>query len=241
VVKLLDFGLAKAAEEPAAALDPSDSPTQTISATRAGVILGTAAYMSPEQARGAPLDKRADIWAFGVVLYEMLTGRHLFRGETVSDTLAGVLKTDPDWSELPAETPPTIRRLLQRCLERDRNRRLHDIADARIEIDDAQAQPEAPAVTAAPKPVPRLFRWIAAAPEDRRGATPRALPIEFVELNPPQGFGKAIALWELNRLLVLKLYMVSARIPGTHAGAEVSIVIPASKTLSPSSYPRKRL
>jgi serine/threonine protein kinase len=162
VVKVLDFGLAKAIEEPAAAGDPSDSPTQTLSATRAGVILGTAAYMSPEQARGIAADKRADIWTFGVVLYEMLTGRHLFGGETVSDTLAGVLKTDPDWSALPAETPASIRRLLRRCLERDRKRRLPDIGVALMEIDEARAEPEAPAVTAAPKPVSRLFPWITA-------------------------------------------------------------------------------
>src|SRR6516225_2546907 len=157
VVKLLDFGLAKAAEEPAGTGDPSDSPTQTISATATGVILGTAAYMSPEQARGASVDKRSDIWAFGVVLYEILTGRHLFRGETVSDTLAGVLKTDPDWKVLPSDTPTSLRRLLRRCLERDRKRRLPDIADALLEIDEARAEPEAPAVTAAPKPLWRLL------------------------------------------------------------------------------------
>jgi serine/threonine protein kinase len=162
VVKVLDFGLAKAAEEPAGTGDPSDSPTQTISATPTGVILGTAAYMSPEQARGAAVDKRADIWAFGVLLYEMRTGRHLFGGETVSDTLAGVLKADPDWNALPADTPPSIRKLLRRCLERDRNRRLHDVADARIEIDEAGAEAGAPGVTAAPKPGSRLFPWIAA-------------------------------------------------------------------------------
>jgi serine/threonine protein kinase/dipeptidyl aminopeptidase/acylaminoacyl peptidase len=163
VVKLLDFGLAKAAEEPPSTGDPSDSPTQTISATATGVILGTAAYMSPEQARGAALDKRSDIWSFGVVLYEMLTGQHLFRGETVSDTLAGVLKTDPNWKALPPETPASIRRLLRRCLERDRKRRLSDIADALLEIDEARAEPEAPAVTAAPKPLGRLLPWIVAA------------------------------------------------------------------------------
>jgi serine/threonine-protein kinase len=163
VVKVLDFGLAKGSEVPAAAVDPSDSPTQTISATRAGVILGTAAYMSPEQARSAPVDKRSDIWSFGVVLYEMLTGRHLFCGETVSDTLAGVLKTDPDWKALPSDTPASIRRLLRRCLERDRKRRLPDIADALLEIDEAPAEPEAPAVTARPKPVSRFLPWIVAA------------------------------------------------------------------------------
>jgi len=141
VVKLLDFGLAKAGEEPAAAGDPSDSPTQTMSATRGGVIVGTAAYMSPEQARGTAVDKRSDIWSFGVVLYEMLTGQHLFRSETVSDTLAAVLKTDPDWNSLPPETPASIRRLLRRCLERDRKGRIRDIGDARLEIDEARAEP----------------------------------------------------------------------------------------------------
>jgi serine/threonine protein kinase len=162
-VKVLDFGLAKALSNEAAAGDPSSSPTLTMHGTVAGVIMGTAAYMSPEQARGAAVDKRSDIWSFGVVLYEMLTGRHLFRGETVSDTLAGVLKTDPDWSALPDETPEAIRKLLRRCLERDRKRRLRDIGDAVMEIDEAQAEPESHAVTAASKPALRLFPWIAAA------------------------------------------------------------------------------
>ena len=157
MVKVLDFGLAKAAEEPTA--DPQNSPTQTISPTRLGVILGTAAYMSPEQARGAATDKRADIWAFGVVLYEMLTGRALFAGETVSDTLAAVLKSDPDWTVLPAETPTAVRRLLRRCLERDRKRRLHDIADVRIEIEEALAEPEPPAPRATKQ---HRLAWIAA-------------------------------------------------------------------------------
>ncbi|MEO7144528.1 MAG: serine/threonine-protein kinase, partial [Bryobacteraceae bacterium] len=113
-VKVLDFGLAKAFETEAPGGDPSVSPTVTMNSTRAGVILGTAQYMSPEQARGAVADKRADIWAFGVVLYEMLSGRRAFAGETISDTLAAVLKTDPDWSALPKETPPAVRRLLRR-------------------------------------------------------------------------------------------------------------------------------
>jgi len=117
--------------------------------------------MSPEQARGAAVDKRSDIWAVRRV-HEMLTGRHLFRGETVSDTLAGVLKTDPDWKALPPEIPASIRRLLRRCLERDRKHRLHDVADALLETDEARAEPEAPAVTAAPKRVLRLLPWTAA-------------------------------------------------------------------------------
>ena len=124
--KVLDFGLAKALSNEPAGDDPADSPTLSMRATQAGVIMGTAAYMSPEQARGKTVDKRADIWAFGVVLYEMLTGRQLFGGETVSDTLAAVLKTEPDWDRAPAKT----RRLLRRCLEKDPKRRLRDIGDA---------------------------------------------------------------------------------------------------------------
>jgi serine/threonine-protein kinase len=126
VVKVLDFGLAKAIEQPAATSDPSNSPTLTMSATRAGVIVGTAAYMSPEQARGAVVDKRADIWAFGCVLYEMLTGRQAFHGDTTSDILAAVLKEEPDWSRIQAKAQP----LLRRCLVKDPKRRLRDIGDA---------------------------------------------------------------------------------------------------------------
>jgi serine/threonine-protein kinase len=136
-VKVLDFGLAKAFETASFVGDPLSSPTLTLSATRAGMILGTAAYMSPEQARGLAADRRADIWAYGVVLFEILAGRQMFAGETVSDTLASVLKTDPDWSALPPETPPAIQRLLRRCVDRDRQRRLPDIGVARLEIDEA--------------------------------------------------------------------------------------------------------
>jgi len=135
LVKVLDFGLAKAAEERSDASDPADSPTVTLSPTRTGVILGTAGYMSPEQARGASADTRADIWAYGVVLYEMLAGRRVFSGESVTDILAGVLRAEPDWSALPAATPPRIRKLLRRCLERDRKQRLQAIGEARIAID----------------------------------------------------------------------------------------------------------
>ncbi len=136
-VKVLDFGLAKAWDGPqASSADLSQSPTLAHTGTAAGLILGTAAYMSPEQARGKAVDKKADIWAFGVVLYEMLSGRQPFAGETVSDVLAGVLKTEIDLGKLPEPTPPAIRRLLRRCLERDPKRRLHDIADARIVLED---------------------------------------------------------------------------------------------------------
>jgi len=130
-VKVLDFGLAKVGGTPVA--KPEDSPTMNMAATEAGVILGTAAYMSPEQARGKPVDKRADIWAFGVVLYEMLTGQRLFKGETPTDILALVVGQEPDWTRVPAKT----RRLLQSCLQKDPKQRLHDIADARLLLEDA--------------------------------------------------------------------------------------------------------
>ncbi len=137
-VKLLDFGLAKAIEDPTASRDdPEHSPTLTLGVTRIGVILGTAAYMSPEQASGKTADRRADIWGFGAVLYEMLSGKRAFAGESVSDTLASVLKTEPDWKALHAETPASIRRLIQRCLTKDRKQRLQAIGEARIVIDQS--------------------------------------------------------------------------------------------------------
>jgi len=143
VVKVLDFGLAKLADPAEAGHDTSKtemsaSPTITVGGTRPGMILGTAAYMSPEQARGQAVDKRTDIWAFGCVLYEMLTGRTAFGGETISDTIAAILDRQVDWGALPEATPSSIRRLLQRCVEKDPKRRLHDIADARIELEDAR-------------------------------------------------------------------------------------------------------
>jgi len=139
-VKVLDFGLAKAMETagPSAA-DPANSPTLTARATQLGVILGTAAYMSPEQARGKPVDKRTDIWAFGCVLFEMLAGKRAFAGETVSDTLAAVLKTDPDWTALPEATPASLRNLLRRCLDRDVKQRLRDIGEARVAVSRIEA------------------------------------------------------------------------------------------------------
>jgi serine/threonine protein kinase len=144
-VKVLDFGLAKALEPAGSTTrDPRESPTLTALATQLGVIVGTAAYMAPEQARGRLVDKRADVWAFGVVLYEMLTGRRAFEGEDVSDTLAFVLTREPDWSALPASTPTGIRRLLRRSLEKESRKRLADIRDARLELDDGGADAPAP-------------------------------------------------------------------------------------------------
>jgi serine/threonine protein kinase/Tol biopolymer transport system component len=144
-VKVLDFGLAKALEPSgAAAQGLSMSPTITSPAmTQMGVILGTAAYMSPEQARGRPVDKRADLWAFGCVLYEMLTGAAPFRGEDVTETLAAVVKSDVDWKRLPGATPPAVATLLGRCLRKDPRQRLGDAGAARLEIEDALSAPPA--------------------------------------------------------------------------------------------------
>ena len=161
-VKVLDFGLARAFEaDGAATRGASLSPTVTSGGTLAGEIFGTAAYMSPEQARGAPVDKRSDIWSFGAVLWEMLTARRLFEGETVSDILAAVLREEIDWNALPKATTPAVRHLLERCLTRDRKQRLHDMADARIEIEEILARgsagPAAPSISR-----PGRLGWIAA-------------------------------------------------------------------------------
>ena len=153
-VKVLDFGLAKALD-PTSASDAEvmNSPTVSPRATMKGTIIGTAAYMAPEQARGKAVDRRADIWAFGVVVYEMLTGRRPFEGEDVSVTLASVLKEDVNWRALPADLPAPVRRMLRRCLDKDPRHRLSAIGDARIELEDAMATP----AEAAPLPTPR--RW----------------------------------------------------------------------------------
>jgi len=146
-VKVLDFGLAKALGTTALSNDASQSPTITTPAmTQVGLILGTAAYMSPEQAKGRVADARSDIWAFGCVLYEMLSGTRAFIGEDVSDTMAAVLRGDPDWSALPRDTPRALVRLLKRCLQRDRSQRLQDIGDARLDIQDILAGPSEEAV-----------------------------------------------------------------------------------------------
>jgi len=174
-VKVLDFGLAKLNDPNAQNVsnDPNDpnvsnvsnvlsmSPTITSPAllTGVGVLLGTAAYMSPEQAKGRPADKRSDIWAFGCVLYEMLTGKRVFPGDDVSETLAGVIKSEPAWGAVPVETPASIRRLLRRCLQKDPRRRLHDVGDARIELEEP---PDAPQIVAAPSRQGRVLPWLLA-------------------------------------------------------------------------------
>ena len=156
-VKVLDFGLAKALD-PAPDVDPSQSPTLTAAATQMGVIMGTAAYMSPEQVSGLQVDKRADIWALGVVLFEMLTGRRPFEGETVSHVLAAVLKTEPGWAALPTETPAAIQKLLRRCLAKERGRRVPDIGMARFEIDDAITAPATEGTNAVAVPPLRVWQ-----------------------------------------------------------------------------------
>jgi eukaryotic-like serine/threonine-protein kinase len=163
VVKVLDFGLAKVASTDGSIRDLTQSPTVTVGGTHDGVILGTAAYMSPEQARGQAVDKRADIWAFGCVLYEMLTGRIAFAGQTVSDTIAAILEREPDWMALPADVSPTVRRLLMRCLQKGNKLRLHDIADARIELDDLPSDATHTAPVTRPALLRRLGPWVAGA------------------------------------------------------------------------------
>jgi serine/threonine-protein kinase len=167
-VKVLDFGLAKAFAGDQGDANLSNSPTLSAAATQQGVILGTAAYMSPEQARGESVDKGADIWAFGVVLFEILAGRQVFAGKTVSDTLAAVLAKEPEWKGLPPNLHSRIRLLLERCLKKEPKNRYHDIADARVDIQEALADPSGVFVrpvtgTASRARLKQMFPWITAA------------------------------------------------------------------------------
>lgn len=151
-LKILDFGLAKAIAGETTGTDIANSPTITVEHTRPGVVLGTAAYMSPEQARGRPLDRRTDVWSFGAVLYECLTGQRPFEGPTTSDLMAKILEREPDWSLLPADTPPLVQLLVRRCLTKDRNKRLRDMGDAHLEVDSAITDPTTSGVFVAPEP-----------------------------------------------------------------------------------------
>ncbi len=166
-VKVLDFGLAKAYESAVSdeerRADPALSPTITVESSRSGVILGTAAYMSPEQARGKSLDKRTDIWSFGCVLFEAITGQLAFKGDTISDTIAAILKAEPNWKAIPETAPLKIRDLLRRCLQKDSHNRLHDIADVRIEIQDVlTGSPEEMGSAVRPTPKWRNMFWVVA-------------------------------------------------------------------------------
>ncbi|HUF25167.1 MAG TPA: protein kinase [Vicinamibacterales bacterium] len=166
-VKVLDFGLAKALDPNVGSnADLMNSPTITSPATQLGTILGTAAYMAPEQAKGRPLDRRADVWAFGCVLFEMLSGRRAFPGEDVTDTLAAVMRAEPEWSALPARTPPSIQRLLRRSLLKERSKRLDSMAAARLDIDEALDTPDGSSAAQAHITAPvwrRAMPWTVAA------------------------------------------------------------------------------
>jgi len=151
-VKVLDFGLAKAMDPEPEGSDTSKSPTLVLDQTRPGVILGTPEFMSPEQARGKAIDKRTDIWAYGCILFEMLSGRRAFQGQTASDVIAAILTGSPDWSALPRQTPPAVRDLCRRCLEKDPNARLRDIGDARIEIERTLSRTDEEPVAGAASP-----------------------------------------------------------------------------------------
>jgi serine/threonine-protein kinase len=207
-VKVLDFGLAKSFTEVTTTADASQSPTITGDLTQAGTLLGTAGYLSPEQARGRDADKRSDIWAFGCCLYEALTGHRAFPGETISDAIGAILHTKPDWTLLPAHTPRSIRTLLRRCVNKDPDGRLHDIADARIEIQEAQTADEADAeVGLSASPGAGWYRLL-----------PWALVIAL-----------AIALtvsWQLRRRPAQQALGVSARL---------SINLPAEAPLAPAA------
>ena len=219
VVKVLDFGLAKAASGDAASADLTQSPTMTVGGTREGVILGTAAYMSPEQAKGRPADKRADVWAFGIVLYEMLAGRPAFAGETTSDVIAKVIEREPDWAALPASTPPRLRELLRRCAKKDPKSRLQAIGDARVQIDELiSAAPDEPVMTSVTPPRAQRsarFAWIAAAlllviaaalavPDARYywRAVPHPMVTRFEIATPPTNDSVSFALSEDGRQVV---------------------------------------
>ena len=182
-VKVLDFGLAKALD-PTPDVDPSQSPTLTAAATQMGVVLGTAAYMSPEQASGETVDKRSDIWSFGVVLFEMLTARRLFEGKTVAHVMSAVIQVDPKWDALPTATPQPMMRLLRRCLAKDRQRRLRDIGDALTDLDEALIAPPADETAHAPP----------AQPAGWRQALPLALGISTVSV-----LITTLAVWAMMR------------------------------------------
>ena len=220
-VKVLDFGLARfdSGDAPSA-VDMAHSPTLTFAATQAGMILGTSAYMSPEQAKGRVADKRSDVWAFGCVLFEMLTGRRAFEGEDSSDTIAAVLRGEPDWSAIPAGTPPVIHRLLRRCLAKDPRERLRDIGDVRFDLAEATTSGTSIAVAAAPTAI--------------AGGTRRARARASI----PWGFA-ALAVVTMAVLAVMRPWRAhEAPVPMTlnaELGADASLntLVGASAVLSP--------
>ena len=209
-VKVLDFGLAKALEDEIPAADLTHSPTRTDQMTNVGVIMGTAGYMSPEQARGQPLDKRTDIWAFGCVLYEMLTGKQVFGGETATDILGAIVHKDPNWEALPEGTPRAIHRLLRRCLEKDTHERLRDIGDARI-----------------------VIKYVAGEPvDDFRVGAPTATPVWWRPTIPSAALGLVVLL--MGVLLGFVLWSPeNASQPGPRTVTRFPIILPRGETIPP--------
>jgi eukaryotic-like serine/threonine-protein kinase len=218
---------AAGSERQESAVPFSMSPTYAVQATSAGLILGTAGYMSPEQARGKPVDRRTDIWSFGCVPYEMFTGLQVFEiGETVSDAVAAVLTREPDWTALPGDLPPSMRRVLRRCLEKDPDRRLHHVADARLEIEDAINAPpsEAGPVQSATPSWMRLLPWGVAAVAvgvavfaawNRTGTgTPENAPVRRLELTLPVG----VELFASNRTVAVSPDGAKVVFVGVRAG-----------------------
>ncbi len=205
-VKILDFGLARVSGAGRAGGELLDSPTITSPAmTQAGMILGTAAYMAPEQARGKVVDHRADVWAFGVVLFEMITGRRAFDGDEVSDVLASVLKSDPQWTALPAAAPAALRRLIRRCLEREPKRRLQAIGEARIQLDDL----------------------ISGVPDD--GAAPARAPVQS---NAWRVVPWAVALVSATLAIVTLVLWAPWRTPPSGTPVRLSVEVGAGATLA---------
>jgi serine/threonine protein kinase len=182
VVKVLDFGIAKALETRKRA-DDASVPTMTLTAEH--TVVGTPAYMSPEQARGQEVDQRTDIWAFGCVLYELLTGQRAFRGSTGSDTIAAVLDREPEYDRLPTDTPPLVRRLVKRCLEKDPRRRLRDIADARLDLDDAPSMAPVAGSAATPRQSRVARLWLPLACAAIVGAAAATLAIRLWPRSTP--------------------------------------------------------
>jgi serine/threonine protein kinase/Tol biopolymer transport system component len=226
-VKVLDFGLAKALADDPATLDLSTSPTLSVAATRAGFILGTAAYMAPEQARGKPVDRRADIWSFGAVFFEMLSGKVAFAGETISDTLAAVIRSEPDWDALPKNMPPQIRQLLRRCLEKDARRRLQAIGEARYAVEEAIANPRAGEIALAPAPVAPAPFWR------------RALPWAFASMFLAAALALSFAVVSLERAesgqLPVRAFLLppeSASFGGSGLTGGFAAVSPDGKTIA---------
>ncbi len=249
--KVLDFGLAKAADPPdAASASAMNSPTLTARATQMGMILGTAAYMAPEQAKGRTVDKRADIWAFGVVLFEMLTGQRAFKGDDISETLASVIKDAPALDALPLGTPVRLRELLARCLQKDPRQRQRDIGDVKLELDAIAKAPDVgsgdPVTSSRARPSPLLVGAVALAmtaiglaigwalPRGSGATATAATPTRFIVGSPERGDGESPVLTPDGRVLIFRANQLYKRelgafsampIPGTD-GARVPIVSP---------------